>query len=154
MNGMGRARELLREARRVAVLTGAGISAESGIPTFRGAGGLWRNFRPEELANHPAPFPFWVSLRDFATNSAPFVLDSAPHPPPSPAAGDGKDGGDAVPRAPGRLAYLPFRHRNHTVFWCQVEIVREQLDGQPVTLALLRRLPTAPTRAATARPMR
>jgi NAD-dependent deacetylase len=32
------------------VLTGAGISAESGVPTFRGAGGLWRNFRPEELA--------------------------------------------------------------------------------------------------------
>ncbi len=31
-------------------LTGAGISAESGIPTFRGAGGLWRSFRPEELA--------------------------------------------------------------------------------------------------------
>src|SRR5438552_12568505 len=28
----------------------------------------WTGFRPEELANHPAPFPFWVSLRDFATN--------------------------------------------------------------------------------------
>ncbi|MFQ6100108.1 MAG: NAD-dependent deacetylase [Anaerolineae bacterium] len=34
----------------VAVLTGAGISAESGVPTFRGEGGLWRNFRPEQLA--------------------------------------------------------------------------------------------------------
>jgi NAD-dependent deacetylase len=34
----------------VAVLTGAGISAESGVPTFRGAGGLWRNFRAEDLA--------------------------------------------------------------------------------------------------------
>ena len=31
-------------------LTGAGISAESGVPTFRDAGGLWRNHRPEELA--------------------------------------------------------------------------------------------------------
>lgn len=31
-------------------LTGAGISAESGVPTFRGAGGLWREHRPEELA--------------------------------------------------------------------------------------------------------
>jgi len=30
----------------VAVLTGAGISAESGVPTFRGEGGLWCNFRP------------------------------------------------------------------------------------------------------------
>jgi NAD-dependent deacetylase len=35
----------------VAVLTGAGISAESGIPTFRDPGGLWDRFRPEELAN-------------------------------------------------------------------------------------------------------
>jgi NAD-dependent deacetylase len=36
---------------RVFVLTGAGVSAESGIPTFRGAGGLWRNFRIEEVAS-------------------------------------------------------------------------------------------------------
>ena len=41
----------LAEAERVAVLTGAGISAESGIPTFRDPGGLWQRFRPEELAN-------------------------------------------------------------------------------------------------------
>lgn len=47
---MQRARQWLREASSVAVLTGAGISAESGIPTFRGAGGLWRQFRAEELA--------------------------------------------------------------------------------------------------------
>jgi NAD-dependent deacetylase len=36
---------------RVFTLTGAGISAESGIPTFRGAGGLWRNHRFEEVAS-------------------------------------------------------------------------------------------------------
>ncbi len=41
----------LREARRVAVLTGAGISAESGVPTFRDPDGLWQRFQPEELAN-------------------------------------------------------------------------------------------------------
>ena len=41
----------LKEARAAAVLTGAGMSAESGIPTFRsGRDALWRNFRPEELA--------------------------------------------------------------------------------------------------------
>jgi NAD-dependent deacetylase len=39
---------------RVVVMTGSGISAESGIPTFRGAGGLWRDFRPEELATPEA----------------------------------------------------------------------------------------------------
>ncbi|MFN7921095.1 MAG: NAD-dependent deacylase [Bryobacteraceae bacterium] len=44
----------IQEADSIAVLTGAGISAESGIPTFRGAGGLWRNFRPEELATPEA----------------------------------------------------------------------------------------------------
>jgi NAD-dependent deacetylase len=44
----------LRQAlasRSVVCLTGAGISAESGIPTFRGADGLWQKFRPEELAS-------------------------------------------------------------------------------------------------------
>lgn len=44
----------LRKADRIAVLTGAGISAESGVPTFRGASGLWKKFRPEELANFEA----------------------------------------------------------------------------------------------------
>ena len=48
------ARRLIRSARSICVLTGAGVSAESGIPTFRGAGGLWRSFRPEELATQAA----------------------------------------------------------------------------------------------------
>jgi NAD-dependent deacetylase len=38
----------------ITVLTGAGVSAASGVPTFRGAGGLWRNFRPEALATAEA----------------------------------------------------------------------------------------------------
>ena len=42
--------EILRESSLVVALTGAGVSAESGIPTFRGEGGLWRNFSPQELA--------------------------------------------------------------------------------------------------------
>lgn len=48
------AREWLAAAQSVAVLTGAGISAESGIPTFRGAGGLWKQYRPEDLATPEA----------------------------------------------------------------------------------------------------
>lgn len=49
------ARTLLAAARRICVLTGAGISAESGIPTFRDAlTGLWSRFRPEDLATPEA----------------------------------------------------------------------------------------------------
>lgn len=45
----------LKSARHVAVLTGAGVSAESGVPTFRDAQtGLWARFRPEELATPEA----------------------------------------------------------------------------------------------------
>lgn len=52
-DGLARA---LRDARFVAVLTGAGVSAESGVPTFRDAlTGLWANFDPLELAT-PAAF--------------------------------------------------------------------------------------------------
>jgi NAD-dependent deacetylase len=49
-----RLKSLLSKDTRVAVLTGAGISAESGVPTFRGEEGLWKRFRPEELATFDA----------------------------------------------------------------------------------------------------
>ena len=44
----------VKNAASICVLTGAGVSAESGVPTFRGDGGLWKKFRPEELANFNA----------------------------------------------------------------------------------------------------
>lgn len=40
-------RELLKQSRNLVVLTGAGVSAESGVPTFRGAGGLWRRWQAQ-----------------------------------------------------------------------------------------------------------
>jgi NAD-dependent deacetylase len=49
-----RARTHLASARNVTVLTGAGISADSGVPTFRGADGLWRTYRAEDLATPEA----------------------------------------------------------------------------------------------------
>ncbi len=52
---LARGRDLVRDAPSAVVLTGAGISAESGVPTFRGPDGLWRSFRPEDLAT-PAAF--------------------------------------------------------------------------------------------------
>jgi NAD-dependent deacetylase len=55
MNGeIEQVRRWLREEGSVVVLTGAGISAESGVPTFRGEGGLWRQFRAEDLATPEA----------------------------------------------------------------------------------------------------
>jgi NAD-dependent deacetylase len=50
-----KAAALLQEADRVAVLTGAGVSAESGVPTFRGNDGLWEGHRIDEVAT---PFAF------------------------------------------------------------------------------------------------
>jgi NAD-dependent deacetylase len=47
-------KERLAAARSITVLTGAGISADSGVPTFRGTEGLWRNFRAEDLATPEA----------------------------------------------------------------------------------------------------
>src|SRR5262245_18177615 len=44
----------LTRGTRITVLTGAGVSAASGVPTFRGPAGLWRNFRPEDLATPQA----------------------------------------------------------------------------------------------------
>jgi NAD-dependent deacetylase len=46
--------DAIRRADAVVAITGAGMSAESGVPTFRGAEGLWRSFRPEELATPEA----------------------------------------------------------------------------------------------------
>ena len=46
--------EALKESKSIVFFTGAGISAESGIATFRGKEGLWNKFRPEELASFDA----------------------------------------------------------------------------------------------------
>jgi NAD-dependent deacetylase len=59
----------LRQARHVAVLSGAGVSAESGVPTFRDAqSGLWAKFRPEDLATVEAyarnPPMVWAWYRE------------------------------------------------------------------------------------------
>lgn len=45
-----RASDALRDAKRLVVLTGAGVSTESGIPDFRSAGGVWDTFDPEDFA--------------------------------------------------------------------------------------------------------
>ena len=67
---ISRASEAIRRARHTVALTGAGISAESGIPTFRDPGGLWDRYDPEEYATIDAfmrdPGKVWVMIREFA----------------------------------------------------------------------------------------
>jgi len=82
---LARARRLLARGDAVAVLTGAGVSAESGVPTFRDPGGLWHGRRPEELATPDAfrrdPVEVWTfyrwrieSLRGVVPNPGHFAL--------------------------------------------------------------------------------
>ena len=70
--------EKIKNARNIVFFTGAGISAESGIATFRGKGGIWNKFKPEELANfdafmkNPSMVWEWYSYRrDIVRNALP-----------------------------------------------------------------------------------
>jgi len=74
------ARNWLRQAQSIAVLTGAGVSAESGIPTFRGAGGLWRNFRAEDLATPEAFAAKSDLVREWYQWRRAAVRNAAPNP--------------------------------------------------------------------------
>jgi len=47
-------KEIIANSKRITVLTGAGISAESGVPTFRGSGGIWRNYQVTDVATPQA----------------------------------------------------------------------------------------------------
>jgi Sir2 family len=49
LSDMAAFREEFVKAKRIVVLTGAGVSAESGVPTFRGAGGYWRKWQATVL---------------------------------------------------------------------------------------------------------
>lgn len=75
------AAELLRAARRVVVLTGAGISTESGIPDFRSPGGLWSRYDPSKLtfdrfrANLETRKLYW----QIACQSYPLMRDALPN---------------------------------------------------------------------------
>ncbi|XP_061095210.1 NAD-dependent protein deacylase sirtuin-5, mitochondrial isoform X1 [Conger conger] len=51
---MAEFRKVFSNAKHVVILTGAGVSAESGVPTFRGAGGFWRKWQAQDLATPEA----------------------------------------------------------------------------------------------------
>jgi NAD-dependent deacetylase len=75
-----RAAELLLAARNGVALTGAGVSAESGIPTFRGSGGLWSQYDPVKVASLDNfmrdPSAYWIVAKE----RGPAVLAARPNP--------------------------------------------------------------------------
>jgi len=74
------AAELIRNAQSCVALTGAGISAESGIPTFRGEGGLWKQYDPVKVASieyfRADPSAYWTVSKSRGT----VALAARPNP--------------------------------------------------------------------------
>ncbi len=74
-----RAVELLSRSRSAVALTGAGVSAESGIPTFRGEGGLWSQYDPVKVASIDSfmrnPGAYW----EVSKQRGPAVLAARPN---------------------------------------------------------------------------
>ncbi len=79
-----RAAEWIAESERVVAFSGAGVSAESGIATFRDPGGIWERFDPEEVGTVPGILALLRSdpsrLAGFLRESLRSVLDAAPNP--------------------------------------------------------------------------
>lgn len=107
------------EARHVAVLTGAGVSAESGVPTFRDAQtGLWALFDPQELATETAYRAHPERVWDWYAHRRAMIAEARPNP--------------------GHLALAAFA-RHHPG---RITLITQNVDGlhqragQPDTLAL------------------
>ncbi len=74
------ARQMIGRASKIAVLTGAGISVDSGIPDFRSEGGLWERYDPHEYATYESflrnPTKFWEMGQELAE----VLLKAVPNP--------------------------------------------------------------------------
>ena len=74
------AADVLRSARRAFAVTGAGVSAESGIPTFRGEGGLWTKYDPVKVSSIDSfladPASYWRVSKERGA----VALDARPNP--------------------------------------------------------------------------
>jgi PAS domain S-box-containing protein len=89
---------------------------ESGVLIYANAAWLaWTGFCAEELLGQTAPFPFWVSQHELV---------------------------QALSRTPAAFAgALPFRRRDQSLFWCEVELDKQPYDDQLLTIAFLRQTP-------------
>jgi len=74
------AAEILASARRGVALTGAGVSAESGIPTFRGAGGLWTKYDPVKVSSIESFLADPASYWSVAKERGGVALSARPNP--------------------------------------------------------------------------
>jgi len=70
----------LRRSQKVLVFTGAGISKESGIPTFRGDDGLWKKFSPQELANFDSFYENPALVSEWYQHRRDIIEDVEPNP--------------------------------------------------------------------------
>ncbi len=71
---------MLENARKIAVLTGAGVSAESGIPTFRGEEGLWKKLSPEELASFEGFYNNTALVSEWYQYRREIIYNTEPNP--------------------------------------------------------------------------
>lgn len=72
--------EKINKAKSIVFFTGAGISAESGIPTFRGVDGIWKKFKPEELANFDSFIRNPDLVWEWYNHRKKIVRDASPNP--------------------------------------------------------------------------
>ena len=80
MSSIEQLQQMIADAKRMAVFTGAGISAESGIPTYRGDDGVWHKYDPAKYANinyfFKEPEYYW---RFFQEERYPVLKQAAPN---------------------------------------------------------------------------
>lgn len=76
-------KEIIGNSKQLVAFTGAGLSAESGIPTYRGAGGLWNRYDPSLYANYDYflenPSYYWQFFRDIRYPSLKPAKPNAAH---------------------------------------------------------------------------
>lgn len=82
--GIERAAQVFRKTRKLVTFSGAGMSAESGIPTFRDPGGIWDQFDPEEVGTGPGLLDTLSrtpeKIRAFADETISVFLKAQPNP--------------------------------------------------------------------------